>query len=202
MEPGEKDITEVHGRHVQICTKCGVGKTESEFYRRADTGKLRLDCKLCNNAASKVYRTLHADRISESRKERNREYRQRNFEKRKLYNKQWREENRDRDLATKTRYRKQHMSSYREACAGYRARKLDATPGWANHVKIRRVYTQAEYRRLMTGEDYHVDHIIPLRGKDVCGLHVDYNLQILPASENRSKGNRRTAKSSPNLRIY
>ena len=64
-----------------------------------------------------------------------------------------------------------------------RAYKLKAVPKWANLEKIKDIYKHC-------GKGYHVDHIIPLRSPNVCGLHVENNLQILKARDNISKGNR------------
>jgi hypothetical protein len=55
-------------------------------------------------------------------------------------------------------------------------------PKWANLKKIMEIYVNRP-------EGYHVDHIIPLRGKTVSGLHVESNLQYLPALENMKKHN-------------
>lgn len=64
-----------------------------------------------------------------------------------------------------------------------RANKIKATPSWANLDKIKEIYSNCP-------EGYHVDHIIPLQGVNVCGLHVETNLQYLPATENLSKNNK------------
>ena len=74
-----------------------------------------------------------------------------------------------------------------------RAIKLKATPLWltSEHFKeIENFYLQAQNLKLLTGLQYHVDHIVPLQGKNVCGLHVPWNLQVIPAKENMSKSNR------------
>jgi 5-hydroxyisourate hydrolase-like protein (transthyretin family) len=68
--------------------------------------------------------------------------------------------------------------------------KLFRTPSWANDDKIRLFYIEAKELTDKTGIEYHVDHIIPLQGKTVSGLHVENNLQVLPAIDNMSKGNR------------
>lgn len=67
--------------------------------------------------------------------------------------------------------------------ARYRASKLKATPSWANLEAIKNFY-------ILCPEGCHVDHIVPLQGVNVRGLHVLTNLQYLPAGENCSKGNR------------
>lgn len=64
-----------------------------------------------------------------------------------------------------------------------------ATPEWRDKEAITAVYTERDLRSTLSGEPYHVDHIIPIQGKMVCGLHVHNNLQVLPARENLEKNN-------------
>ena len=58
------------------------------------------------------------------------------------------------------------------------------TPSWANREKMNSIYKEARILGL------EVDHILPLQGKTVCGLHVETNLQLLTKTENLKKGNR------------
>lgn len=80
------------------------------------------------------------------------------------------------------------LSSECSACHTFRSKQqklstLDRTPPWADLLKIKRIYAECP-------KGYHVDHIIPLNGELVSGLHVENNLQYLSAKENIAKGNR------------
>lgn len=82
------------------------------------------------------------------------------------------------------RFRQKHYpEQHRAANAKRRAAELNAIPSWADLGEIAKIY-------LLCPEGYHVDHEIPLQGPNVCGLHVEYNLQYLTAEENLKKGNK------------
>ena len=102
-----------------------------------------------------------------------------------LYNnsrKEWKVNNKDKIKNQNLKYRKSHRKflTFKESVR--RAQKLKATPKWANLEEVKNTYKNCP-------KGYHVDHIIPLQGKNVCGLHVEYNLQYLSASENVKKSN-------------
>ena len=128
-------------------------------------------------------------------------YRAENRELRNAYNVRWRKENTDRQRARDAAWRLANADKERarnaarqkqnpeKACAKtmrYKANRINATPSWLteeDHHEILKFYTEAQ--RL----NHHVDHIVPLKGKNVSGLHVPWNLQVLPPHENRSKSN-------------
>jgi len=78
---------------------------------------------------------------------------------------------------------KENPSKRKIIKANYRAAKLNRTPSWANQEKINFWYECCP-------KGYHVDHIIPLNGKYISGLHIETNLQWLTPLQNMKKGNR------------
>lgn len=90
----------------------------------------------------------------------------------------------------RSEYRKANPHKINANTAHRRAQKLQATPSWAEDFLIEEAYDLAQRRTAVFGFEWHVDHIVPLRGKTVCGLHVHNNLQVIPGSENCSKNNR------------
>lgn len=71
-----------------------------------------------------------------------------------------------------------------------RAAEKKALPHWANSAAMREFYVTADALSMWTGDWYHVDHIVPLQSRSVCGLHCEANLRVLPGSDNQAKGNR------------
>lgn len=93
----------------------------------------------------------------------------------------------------KKEYRVANPGKHTAYAAKYRAAKLQATPTWLTpeqHKQILEFYTKAKQLEAAMGIKHHVDHIVPLQGLNVCGLHVPWNLQILTAEENIRKSNK------------
>ena len=147
---------------MKCCTKCKTIKQFKLFVK--DKRKLKGIGAICLSCE----------------KERSRQRRLENKVKDKFYKKQWKENNKNK---------------VRAHWAKYRASKLKANVAWVNNEYIEDLYKncrEAEKLFNVVGINvkFHVDHIIPLQHKQVCGLHVEHNLQILTAEENAAKSNK------------
>tara|TARA_R110000796_G_C14470746_1_gene425541 strand:+ start:64 stop:1029 length:966 start_codon:yes stop_codon:yes gene_type:complete len=102
------------------------------------------------------------------------------------WQRQWRINNPEKHLAKKQRYLERHPGIMAMHCANYRAQKIKATPKWLTEEHYRQI---AEIYATCP-KDNDVDHVVPLQGKTICGLHVPWNLEYMEKLDNISKGNR------------
>lgn len=126
----------------------------------------------------------------ETEKTRKRKLYAENQEKERERNQKWKRNNREKNLKILANWKSQNQSKATALQAKRRTQKLKAKPSWADDKAINMIYEKARELTKKTGIVHHVDHIIPLNSDTVCGLHVDYNLQIISALENLKKGNR------------
>ena len=90
-------------------------------------------------------------------------------------------------------YKDRNVDIVRADTSVRKRRHREATPTWLTkdeRLKMRELYVQARKLTSITGERYVVDHIIPLRGEEVCGLHVPWNLKVITQEENLRKSNK------------
>jgi hypothetical protein len=133
-------------------------------------------------------RTRLANR--EARAEYARRYHVINAAKKSAAYKAWYAANREKVLAKRSKWAKDNPAKCVAATRRRDAKKLRATPSWADQRKILEFYEEAARLTKITGIRHEVDHAVPLQGKNVCGLHCEANLQIMTKAKNIAKYNR------------
>lgn len=157
---------------MKLCKICNQTKERSFFYKKTSSKDgLYPYCKKCTQEKNKKYYPENKDKfLNNSRK-----YQYNNRELLCQKEREYRLANPDKKAAKQSKRR----------CS-----KLLATPSWANEFFIKEIYHLAALRTKVIGYLWHVDHVIPLKHPLVCGLHVENNLQIIPAKDNLTKSNK------------
>jgi formate hydrogenlyase subunit 6/NADH:ubiquinone oxidoreductase subunit I len=151
----------------KFCSNCKEELPATSLYFASDTSHLdgfTSRCKVCEQMYQLARYFLDRDFVLAS-------------------NARWLKNNREQKREIDKRYRKDNRKILNAKAGRERAILLQACPSWSNKKQIQDIYKSCP-------NGYHVDHIIPLRGKEVCGLHVPNNLQYLTARENTSKNNK------------
>lgn len=151
---------------MKVCSLCKIEKSISSFQNNP-MGKygVRSFCRDCQL-------------------ERNKLYKKRTSEEMQAYRKHYLSdpEKREKSLEATRRWRESNKEYDAFRARTYRAKKLQRLPHWADLSKIKQIYLDCPI-------GLHVDHIVPLQGKVVSGLHVENNLQYLTPRENMAKRN-------------
>jgi hypothetical protein len=165
----------------KVCPKCESEKNIVDFSKnKSNVDGLQTYCKTCIKILNKSYT------LSPEAKERKR-----------VRNALWKKNNklvtRDYDRTLLNGWRKSNPMKVSEHSLTRRASKINATPQWLtkeDRLQILNFCSLRKQLELQTGLKHHVDHIVPLQGENVCGLHVPWNLQVITAEENCSKNNK------------
>ena len=172
------------------CKKCGIEKPLVEYYKAKGTKTgHHSSCKTCYKQRVKTWKDSNKERVLSVQKD----YYERNKDHCLAVMDLYAQENPDVVRKAKKAWRMRNAEAVNAGTAARRASKLNAQPDWLSESQkeeIKTLYWLAKDLKAISGEDYHVDHIVPLRGENICGLHVPWNLQVLPADINCSKGNK------------
>lgn len=168
------------------CKSCKQEKPASMFGTKANAkDKLQPYCKPCASA----YRAQWNLANKERKAERNAAYRLEKREQILASKAEYRNAAKEKIALQQKTWAQKNKTTINAIAAKRRAALLNRTPPWANKSHIADFFHAADVLS-RGGVRFHVDHIVPLQGKLVSGLHVENNLQILPAHINTSKGNK------------
>lgn len=158
----------------KVCYTCKEEFEQSFFNKRSQSKDgLQSSCRSCKSVSTSKWKKENRDR---------------NY----ALNSAWAKRNKDKINENSRRFYRNNVDSELARSAEKRflrsKTKISLTPEQKEQIK--EFYWLAKDLQAVSGEVYHVDHIVPLKGENICGLHVPWNLQILPADINLSKGNR------------
>lgn len=198
---------------MKTCRCCLRVKPESDFSKKAcSPDGLQPKCKSCYSEWHRSHYEKTADQKKSKVKERYKsksdeicayvkEWRHKNCDHNRAYarkvaekkNEQMRKrrlENPEKYRHLEAEARRRNPGYFAEKVARQKAVRLERTVDWADASAIRFFYASARYMSRVTGVEWHVDHIVPLLGRNVSGLHVHFNLAVVPASINLRKSNK------------
>jgi hypothetical protein len=161
------------------CTKCLAVKPFTSFYAQSMNSKdgYQSHCKACDNLRKIQWKLKNPEIAKEHSKkaESNR--------KDSVDRKEWKKQHR----------KLPHIKASRNALyTKRRAAKIQRTPKWLTERDLKVIkgfYAIAQMLSTVNNEEWHVDHVIPLQGKFVSGLHVPSNLQLMRGIDNETKRN-------------
>jgi hypothetical protein len=186
--------------------KCYTGRINRAGYEIEHWTTLEVlqSTKKYNQKHTKEWRLKNPERYKQSMKD----WRQTHLEQKRVANAEWAKRNSEKDAASKQKYAKANRTKKNAQSRIYaklnphvalastrkrQAAQIQRTPPWFNadhHWMVKEAYALAKMREKILGGKWHVDHIVPLQGANVSGLHVPWNLQVIPASLNLQKRNR------------
>lgn len=180
----------------KTCCKCGEEKPVEQFYanKRMKDG-LNTFCIACHKADNLARKATNRSdpEFKAAELAYKKAYRDRTVEQRAKYLEQWRQANKEHIIQYGKKYRTENKDRYNFLCQKRKIDQINRTPVWLTEDDkwvMEQAYELAALRTQMLGVEFHVDHIIPLRGRSVSGLHVPSNLQVITRAENQRKTNK------------
>ena len=178
---------------MKTCYKCKKSKRSSAFHvDNSRPDRLFMECKQCRKIQTPKQK--ESARIRSAANEKNRDYTKPNTRKRKSETqKRWAANNKEKALSVVRDWQRNNPSKVRASSAKSDAKRALRFPKWLNalqldHIKL--FYEAANALSIELSVLYEVDHIIPLRGKNISGLHVPWNLQVITKKDNLEKSNK------------